>query len=194
MPSDHERFEWFATRWNVEMLPDVWRRSWSLTGDEFEAGHLRLGRNSGPALLFDCYWRGRIGQPELAAQLPSVWTMAEWPLQALSRSMWIEFFRLADYAPPAGPITLYRGTVSSHARSMAWTTDRDRARWFASRWHRFGKLGSRLPYVYAADAPPAAILADIDALQEDGGRGEREIVVDPALLPKLRRLETVEAQ
>jgi len=62
---------------------------------------------------------------------------------------------------------------------MAWTTDRDRAEWFAKdlRYtsHKDGE-------VYKVTAMPEAILCDIDATLEDGGRGECEIVVDPSLL------------
>jgi hypothetical protein len=70
-----------------------------------------------------------------------------------------------------------------YARGMAWTTDRDKATWFADRWGRV----DRDAYVYSVIAEPAAILADVDAIEGDGGRRECEIVVDPAMLPRLRR-------
>ena len=67
---------------------------------------------------------------------------------------------------------------------MAWSTDIERARSFAERWTGTG----RAAYVYTAVAQPDAMLADIDALLEGGGRGEHEIVVDPSRLGRITRL------
>jgi hypothetical protein len=67
---------------------------------------------------------------------------------------------------------------------MSWTTEVDKARWFADRWHR---TTGRATYVYTTTAEPAAVLADVAAV-EPGGRLEAEIVVDPSMLGRLRRL------
>jgi hypothetical protein len=67
---------------------------------------------------------------------------------------------------------------------MSWTTDSERAQWFADRWSR--TVGATA-HVYTVLAPPAAILADVDAIEGEGGRMEGEIVVDPAKLPRLAR-------
>jgi hypothetical protein len=44
----------------------------------------------------------------------------------------------------------------------------------------------RPAHTYTVDAPPEAILAVVDEIENDG-RGEAEVVVDPRLLPRVRR-------
>jgi hypothetical protein len=68
---------------------------------------------------------------------------------------------------------------------MAWTTDPDIARWFASRMRA---ADPRPAHVYTVTAPPEAVLAVMDDVLGADGRAEHEVVVDPRLLPKLRRL------
>jgi hypothetical protein len=142
------------------------------------------GRNDMPALLFDLYAAGRIDPTILRAVLPGVWVGAEWPEACVPRRTWISWFRLAAFAPPPAPVTIYRGSIPRFARGMAWTSDPEKAAWFARRWAVLRH--PRVAHVYTVAAPPEAILADMDALFE--GRAEAEIVVDPALLPPLRRL------
>jgi hypothetical protein len=60
---------------------------------------------------------------------------------------------------------------------MAWTTDAERADWFARRWRISGKLA----YRFTATIEPGGVLALID------GRDEHEVVVDPAMLPRSHR-------
>jgi hypothetical protein len=151
-----------------------------LTVDEAETALSRVGRVNGPALLFDLYYSGCLTADMLPALVVGVWSAAEWPSGNLPRSTWINWFRKAAYPPPSGPLVIYRGAIPQHARGMAWTTDRQRAEWFANRW-----AGA---HVYTVTAEPAAVLADVDAIEGDGGRRECEIVVDPAMLGRLRRL------
>ena len=141
----------------------------------------RVGRNHAPALLFDLYYARRLDDAALAPLVHQAWTGAEWPERSLTRRTWLAWFRLAAYPRPDNPIVVYRGAPPRLARGMAWTTDRERAAWFANRWITRGA------HVYTATARPEAVMADIDALEGDGGRREAEIVVDPALLPELRR-------
>lgn len=144
-----------------------------------------IGRNDGPALLFDLYKAGRLGDGALTATLAGVWSAAEHPERRLGRAMWLLLFREARYPAPLALITVYRGAPPRYARGMAWTTRLSKAEWFAGRWGMSpGRAGA---HIYRVDALPEAVLADIDAVQPDG-RGEDEIVVDPAMLGKLRRV------
>jgi len=67
---------------------------------------------------------------------------------------------------------------------MSWTTDLERARWFAARYavrHRDG-------LVFAVDVEPSTVLALVG---DPGGRNESEVVVDLALLPTIGRRSVV---
>jgi hypothetical protein len=63
---------------------------------------------------------------------------------------------------------------------MSWTTDLDTARWFATRWLDHGY---REAEVITVLAPPEAMLV------ETADDREHEVVVDPTLLPRVRRFE-----
>lgn len=151
---------------------------------DFEKALLLAGRNEGPRLLSEWWDQKKIGKAEVVALLADVWSSVEWPSRHLRMRDWIAFFRVADYPKPAEPLQVYRGAPPPYARGMAWSTDIERARRFAERWTIIG----RAAFVYTAVAQPDAVLADIDALLEDGGRGEHEIVVDPSRLGRITRL------
>ena len=104
---------------------------------------------------------------------------------SLGTRFWVHLFRRAAYPAPSGPLTLYRGAPPRYARGMSWTTRRSKAAWFAGRWGM--NPGKASAHVYEATALPEACLADVDALVP-GGRSEGEIVVDPSLLRRLRRV------
>jgi hypothetical protein len=127
----------------------------------------------------------------MAAVVANVWKAAEFRQGHLGIDSWVMFFRMADYPRPQLPLTLYRGTTKGRTRGMAWTTDPDKARWFAERFNGF--VGDpaglfRTAFAYIVVAPPDAALADIDSILPSGGRGEHEVVVDPRLLPRVQRL------
>lgn len=155
-----------------------------LTVEQAELALSRVGRNPAPGLLFDLFCSRRIDRATLAAVLVGVWSAAEWPEYTLQRSIWLTWFRMAAYPKPPETLTIYRGATPRYSRGMAWTTDADKAAWFARRWCSHTGLDT---YVYVALAPPAAVLADVDALEDGDGRQEAEIVVDPPLLPLIRR-------
>jgi hypothetical protein len=68
---------------------------------------------------------------------------------------------------------------------MAWTTDVEKARWFARRASLISKTtGKGDGVVVEALVPPDGVLAALF-----GERREAEIVVDPRTLTGLRRLE-----
>jgi hypothetical protein len=149
------------------------------------AGLLRfVHRSNGPALLFDAFYFGEIGDAELRAVVPDVWSAAERPQHSLGCGQWCSMFRQCGYY--SGPaLRLYRGAASRYGRRMAWTSDLERARWFAGRSVSFT---GRAAFVYQTGAPADAILCDVDAI--DGGRGEKEFIVDPRTL-LITRLERV---
>jgi hypothetical protein len=118
------------------------------------------------------------------------WSAAEWPESELGREFWHMLFVAAAYPKPQGPLTLYRGASPSFVRRMAWTTDIDRARWFAQRFLVAAGLRGRA--VYQTTVLPEAVLAMIDTACVDRGRNESEVVVDPAKLGKVTRVEKFE--
>jgi len=152
---------------------------------------VRADRNDGPLILWR-WWEsgGRRDVGGLRRVIAGVWMMAEWPTSALGVALWVEMFRAAGFVSdtgepkPALPWTVYRGTVWGRRRGMSWTTDLERARWFAARYavrHRAG-------LVFAVDVEPSAVLALVG---DPGGRNESEVVVDLALLPTIGRRSVV---
>jgi hypothetical protein len=81
---------------------------------------------------------------------------------ALPRAVWLLWFRLASYPRANGPHIVYRAARPRYARGMSWTSDRDKAEWFARRW---ATMSAEAVAVYEARAVPVAVLADIDALE-----------------------------
>jgi len=123
---------------------------------------------------------------------PALWIDAE--PQGRQRGPWLEFLRAAHHKVgllldeqgerlPEGDIEIYRG-VSGAPRpgcrsGLSWTLDIERARWFAN---RFSVLHGN-PRVYSATVDSQAVLAFLT------GRQEREVVVDPHDLRRIRILE-----
>lgn len=120
---------------------------------------------------------GRVSRSTLRELLPSLWMDTESPSQF--GDIPLRLFRLAcskdgpltDDAEgmPSGQITIYRGGDRDEKLGLAWTLDADRARWFATRYGRSGRV----------------VTASVSASQIFGyftGRNESEIVVDPARL------------
>lgn len=149
------------------------------------------GRNDEPALVYDAWSMGELPDQEaLQAVVADAWCGAEWPEDLLGTETWLELFLEAGYPAPRRSLTMYRGCVPGMERRMAWTTDRDKARWFAQRWVT---LGAPEAVVYRATVKPGAVLAMIDEVCEDGGRQEHEIIVLPDFLGKLTIVERVGA-
>jgi hypothetical protein len=142
-------------------------------------------RNAGPGALWDAYASQQLDRQTMRAVILDVWSAAEWPQYTLTTDAWLSMFEWAAYEAPTSPMTLYRGAPARYARGMAWTTDRDRAIWFA------GRLPLAQPaYVYTATVEPAGILAVVDEL-EANGRREAEVIVDPGYLPRpVRRVRS----
>ena len=112
------------------------------------------------------------------------WTDPEWPVNdTATPERWRDVFRRIGFVTddktievPDSSVTLYRGEKlhsylgagrlgDGNARRMSWTSDRERALWFA---HRFGTPGTVLERV----ADPTEIMAIFMS------RGESEYVLD----------------
>jgi hypothetical protein len=91
------------------------------------------------------------------------------------------FISTAGRPAPTEPLVIWRGQRDRRAPKMSWTTDRDRAVWFA---HRYG-LVSRPSVLYRAVAPPEAVLAFIDSEHD---RAETEVIVNPHLLRDVEKV------
>ena len=61
----------------------------ALTVDEAESAIGRVGRNDGPALLFDLVSSDRLDLETLRAILPGVWSGAEYPAVSLGTRFWV---------------------------------------------------------------------------------------------------------
>lgn len=68
-------------------------------------------------------------------------------------------------------IRIWRGATGHNHMGWSWTTDREKARWFAVRGY-----GTKERYLLTAEVKREDVLAILD------GRGESEVVVDPSNL------------
>lgn len=170
--------------WWVEGLyrdeDDYYRCDGEMDRETFRTACLNVGRNEGPALLHDLYHTGSLSVVDNPGIVADVWSMAEFPVNLLPDEMWVGLFEEAGYthdgqpAPrPTDAVTVYRGALFERRRGMSWTTDMDRARWFAER-----DLGGGRGMIWAYLAPPEALLAFI----HDSSRGEAEHVVNTAFM------------
>lgn len=162
----------------------------SPAGEFLEAAGL-LDRNEYPRLLEEWLASGELPPEYLSDVIGTVWQMPEWPVAQLGQDRWLELWHQAgfvgqteDAPPPTELVTVYRGTTWGRRRGMSWTTDLDRATWFASRISSWLKVEG---IVVGLAAPPQAVLADLAS--ED--RQENEVVVDPNRLPPITRSDIV---
>ena len=181
-PVTAEQLVALAAEWDVTRAGWEAQQTLPLDADAFLTRASWYDRNRGPLLLFDVYYRRLLAGAVLATVLPHVWTAAEWPSAAMPVPAWLALFRAAGFCSdsagmerPSALLTVYRGTTPGRRRGMAWTTDADKAEWFAARWRLAGRQDAA---VYLASIEPRAVLALIDC------RGEAEVVVDPDLLPR----------
>lgn len=111
------------------------------------------------------------------------WSIPEWPDANFGSAMWLRLFGRVGYfhdadhgidlTPPEEVPTLWRGAISSRRKGLAWTSDRERAEWFANRWAPGGPFKQAHLWTYPAGSVPARrVLARFD------GRGENEWVID----------------
>ena len=151
------------------------------------------GRNAGPSMLANVYLSGALGDRFVEFSrivLPTVWRRAEWPTRAIRPTrIWVEWFRSCGFvtddadllAAPTGPLTIYRGATWACRRGMSWTTDHEVATWFAERFGRHAGIARfESAYIFTATVEPQCVLAMFQ-------RSEHEVVVDPRLLPSLKK-------
>lgn len=146
-----------------------------ITLEDFERLCIRAGRIHEPRLLWLASATRVIDPAVVTAVAGDAWNAAEYPEKALGRAEWLKLFSVAGFTvdgkpaePPAEPVRLWRGSVPSRRRGMAWTATRSVAERFAA-----GMLYGRQPgRVYETVAPPVAILC------VDNGRSEAEHVID----------------
>jgi hypothetical protein len=122
--------------------------------------------------------------------LADTWTDVEFPHQNGVRKL-VAMFKRANPAylmtkkekailhKLPDPIEVFRGLQGGKARirALSWTTDYDKARWFACRFHQ------KAPVVYQAEIRKEGVFAYFE------GRGESEVVVNPSKLLNVRRVK-----
>ena len=128
---------------------------------------------------------GTLWGEDLQRVLAAAWVDMEGddtPDEPLIAQVLVTFKRLGYTTDSGRPqpdkaLTIYRG---GPPHRLAWSRDLETARWFARRWVKFG---ANKETVYRAVAPPRAVLAQFD------GRGEEEVVVEPAELVDVTNIE-----
>lgn len=161
----------------AEMTKWLQQNFYNVSPDRFLTAKAILGRNHGPALLFDIYYSGRLSKKDLALVIGHVWSDAEYPARAFDPSeMWLDLFEDAGYTvdnkPAERPTTalrLYRGATMEHKAGWSWTDDLTVAQRFAG-----GLVGRTPGRVWTALAQPVDLLARLN------GREENEYVVNPS--------------
>lgn len=146
--------------------------------NELGTALLRLGRNDGPALLYDLLMEGLLTADALVPHIGNVWNAAEYPDRHLSHDVWRELFQFAGYtrngraeAPPAKPLTLYRGSVPERRADWSWTDRLDIATGYAQGTKARRPVGQ----VWQATVEPWRLLARNEGPEN---RDESEYVVD----------------
>jgi hypothetical protein len=129
----------------------------------------------------------KLADAERAALVREAWTGTENPYR--DRDVWLMLFTdrcpreqlmtaedLACYRALAPVVEIWRGSRKPlHARGLSWTVEPDIAAWYARRY--FGNDGR----VYNVRVLRESIIAYF------AGRGESEVIVNPNLLPPLRK-------
>lgn len=163
----------------IQAAVDFHRGQRTMDSGEFLSVLTHAGRNAGPRMLYVLDHLGGIAPGEYLDIVPWVWSLAEFPGQAMSNSQWLALWGKAGFtidgeiAPrPKQPLRLWRGAPRSHRRGMSWTDDRARAQWFAdNRMDRDNR-------VWTALVEPRRLLARIHEV----GRGENEWVINTRAL------------
>lgn len=146
---------------------------------------------------------GMLPEAWLAGLLPHAWTtMANYTSTYAGTDEYVALFTEVgfvsdypdlDYVRPVEPLTVYRGVPNAAAEgayAIGWTTELERARWFA---HRLDLLA--FPPLDDQGIEPTVWRAEIDP---DGVLGlfyrqnESEVLVNPSMLRNLELLERSE--
>ena len=98
-------------------------------------------------------------------------------LKAADKSAFMDKEDLKIYNELSEKITVYRGCgEKGTVKGFSWTTDKDKAFWFATRFSRSGK-------VFKAVIPKSGVIAYTNQ------RGEKEVIVDIKQLSDIEELK-----
>lgn len=143
------------------------------------------GKDQGPTVLDESWRRGLLSRSDLRIVLAPIWCAPMRPEPLLGTANWVALFRAAGYRAPDGPIVAYRGATPPRKFGMSWTTDIDRAVWFAEHYQSLEQW-SEVPqrtYVYRCTVEPAAVLCQVPTtIIGDLAWEEHEVIVDPSCL------------
>lgn len=160
--------------------------------DEWRLIAGRLGRNELPERLFYSIMDGKLSREALRYGFLSAWSGAEWPTRMIQPDAWaivinvlsdpgVTFIDeenkdiyLTNVSELPERMTLYRGCTKLGKYGYSWTTDIDRATWFAERSKAFVALfgqADMTPHLYSAEVPRDMVAARVH------GRGEQEYVL-----------------
>jgi hypothetical protein len=150
----------------------------------------RAGRNDMPGILVDGFTNGMFSKEELAKGIAVSWVMAEWPARQMTPESWVflidHVLNENEYLTDEGLIlskaatkmpetlTLWRGCWPEFAEGLSWSSDKERAEWFAHRFD-FGEHEGQ-GTLYEITIPYELVLAQFN------GRNEYEYVVDFTML------------
>jgi len=143
-------------------------------------GNNRIGR------IMDWHEAGQLTGERLRACLAEWWDMGDGH-SGLGTGRLVALFQAAGFVadtagvePPTGELTVYRGiSAGRNRRRLSWTTDPDRAAWFARRYAYYFGHGT----VLAAEVSPRHVLGIFH------GRREAEVVVNFRGLRNIREVE-----
>lgn len=153
--------------------------SWKLANEEYKAKAALLDKRfkardyAGALWLYERPYRittlvewvtdGWVKDEAFKTLLLEVWQDTEMPGQ-WPKDYLVRLFRRAGFISdnsqiqPTEPVTVYRGvTDKRYRRGLSWTTDLEKARWFARRYNDVDTVG----YVYETTVKPRYILAFI---------------------------------
>jgi hypothetical protein len=153
----------------------------------------RQGRNDLPLLLCENY--ADMNKHERAKAIADTWVSAEFPAQILDIDLWLgmffDTFDFDEYLLDEGeihlkhdlpePLTLWRGALPDFAEGMSWSSNKEKAEWFAHRLDHDDNVG----VLYEATIDTGLVLAKFD------GRGEFEYVIDVTSLDFIQDVKVV---
>jgi len=126
-------------------------------------------------LYVEAWWANMLMTvPELQEALAMAWTSCHYPARTFGIRTSVDLFKAAGFISdrpgvelPTSDLVVYRGCRPDGYFSLSWTTDYERAKWFAKNYNSDGAT------VFRVEVPPQHILAMFSE------REENEAVVNP---------------
>lgn len=131
--------------------PDRWEALVALDFDPAFVNQVDdLSRDERLPLIIHWYQSGEVTPEQLNRLLCACWTHGGYPHhQHVSQDDMRDMLAHAGFITdtpgtlrPFEPLTVWRGGVAGAAIGFSWTTDRERAEWFAKRQHTMGHSGA----------------------------------------------------